>query len=101
MKRILVLALLLAGFTAGAQNFEGTFKQTKTLKISGKTIVSEGTISYQDPDQLVMQYTKPEGDYFIIDGPFLRADMRGVALDLNTTNNKAVQLQRNAILYSI
>lgn len=101
MKKILILALLLAGFTAGAQNLEGTFKQTKTLKISGKTIVSEGTISYQEPDQLVMQYTKPDGDYFIIDGPFLRMDMRGVALDVNTTNNKTIQLQRNAILYSI
>ena len=101
MKKILVLALLLCGFAAGAQTFEGTFTQTKTLKVSKKTFVSEGTISYKAPDQLAMLYTKPDGDFFIIDGPFLRMDLRGVALDVNTDTNKTVQAQRNAILYGI
>lgn len=101
MKKILTLALLLCGIAAGAQDLEGTFTQAKTLKISGRVIKSEGTISYAAPDQLAMLYTKPDGDYFIIDGPFLRMDMRGVTLDVNTENNKTVLAQRNAILYSI
>ena len=101
MKRILAMALLLLSITAGAQSFTGTFIQTKTLKISKKTIVSEGTIHYQAPDQLAMNYTNPEGDYFIIDGPFLRMDLRGITLDVNTENNKVVRPQRNAILYGI
>ncbi len=101
MKKILTLALLLCGIAAGAQDLEGTFTQAKTLKISGRVIKSEGTISYTAPDQLAMLYTKPDGDYFIIDGPFLRMDMRGVTLDVNTENNKTVLAQRNAILYSI
>lgn len=101
MKKILVLALLLAGFTAGAQSFESTFVQTKTLKLTGKKIVSEGTISYTAPESLAMLYTKPDGDYFIVDGPFLRFDLRGVSLDVNTDKNKGVRLQRNAILYGI
>jgi len=102
MKKILVsIALLAVAFTAGAQNFEGTFKQAKTLKVSGKVIKSEGEITFTAPDQLAMLYTNPEGDYFIIDGPFVRMDMRGVAADVNTDTNKAVKPQRNAILYSV
>lgn len=102
MKKILTIAALLTlVFTAAAQNFEGTFTQAKTLKISGKVIRSEGTITYTAPDQLAMLYTHPEGDYFIIDGPFLRMDLRGITLDVNTDNNKTVKPQRNAILYSI
>ena len=101
MKKILTIALLLAGFTAGAQDLEGTFTQAKTLKVTGKVIKSEGTLTYTAPDQLAMQYTKPDGDYFIIDGPTLRMDLRGVSLDVNTDNNKTVKAQRNAILYGI
>ena len=102
MKKILVItALLAAAFSAGAQSFEGTFKQAKTLKVTGKVIKSEGDITYTAPDQLAMLYTNPDGDYFIIDGPFLRMDLRGITLDVNTENNKVVRPQRNAILYSI
>ncbi len=101
MKRLtVILALLLAFVTAGAQSFEGTFTQTRTL-LSGKTIKSAGNISYTAPDQLAMLYTQPDGDYFIIDGPILRMDRRGTALDVNTDSNKQVKAQRNAILYSI
>ena len=97
MKRLtVILALLLAFVTAGAQSFEGTFTQ-----LSGKTIKSAGNISYTAPDQLAMLYTQPDGDYFIIDGPILRMDRRGTALDVNTDSNKQVKAQRNAILYSI
>lgn len=101
MKKILVLMLLLAGFTAGAQNFEGTFTQTKTLKVSKKTFKSEGTISYTAPDQLAMLYTKPDGDFFIIDGPIVRMDLNHIAAEVNTDNNKAARAQRNAILYGV
>jgi len=102
MKKILVFAMLLAAaFSAGAQNFEGTFTQTKTLKVSKKTIKSAGNISFTSPDQLALIYTKPDGDYFIIDGPFVRMDLRGVQADLDASTNKAILAQRNAILYSI
>ena len=101
MKKIFVLALLLVGLNAGAQSFESTFVQTKTLKMTGKKIVSEGTITYTEPANLAMIYSKPEGDYFIVDGPFLRFDLRGVSLDVDTNTNKTVRIQRNAILYGI
>ena len=101
MKRILALAALLCCIAAGAQDFEGTFKQVKTMKASGKVVKSEGTVSFTAPDQLAMLYTVPDGDYFIIDGPFIRMDMRGVAADVDSNSSKLVRSQRNAILYSI
>lgn len=100
MKKILVIALLLCGLTAGAQNFSGTFSQTKTLTVSKKTIKSAGDITFTAPNQLAMLYTNPEGDFFVIDGDFIRMDMRGTALDVDTRTNKAIALQRNALLYS-
>ena len=93
--------MLFCGITAGAQSFESSFVQTKTLQLTGKKIVSEGTLTYTEPENLAMIYSKPEGDYFIVDGPFLRFDLRGVALDVNTDNNKTVRMQRNAIMYGI
>lgn len=92
---------MLLALGAGAQSFEGQFSQTKTLKVTGKQFKSEGTISFKAPDQLAMLYTKPDGDYFIIDGPFLRMDLKGISLDVNTENNATIRPQRNAILYSI
>ena len=103
MKRIItaIAVLLAAAWAAGAQSFEGTFKQTKTLTVTGKTFKSEGNITFTAPDQLAMLYTQPDGDYFIIDGPFLRMDIKGVTVDVNTENNKTIRPQRNAILYGI
>ena len=101
MRKITLFLALLLAFSAGAQSLEGSFTQTKTIKVSKKTIASEGTFSYTAPDQLAMLYTKPDGDYFIIDGPFLRMDLRGVTLDVNADNNKSVKIQRNAILYGM
>lgn len=101
MKKILIFAaLLFCGLYAGAQNFSGTFEQVKTLKVSGKTIKSAGDIEFTAPDQLAMLYSKPSGDFFIIDGTQIRMDMRGVQLDVDTKSNKTVALQRNALLYS-
>ncbi len=101
-KMILALvALALCSTAALAQNFEGTFTQAKTLKVSGRVIKSEGTITFTAPDQLAMLYTKPEGDYFIVDGPLVRMDMRGVSADIDTRKNELVATQRSALLNSI
>lgn len=100
MKKIMLLALLLCGISAGAQNFSGTFTQTKTLQVSKKTIKSAGDITFTAPDQLAMLYTQPDGDFFIIDGDFLRMDMRGVALEVDARSNKTIAQQRNALIYS-
>ncbi len=101
MKKLLAIISLFACIAAGAQDLEGKFTQTKTIQVSGKTIKSEGSITYTAPDQLAMLYTNPAGDFFIIDGPFIRMDMRGVQAEVNSDNNASIKAQRNAILYSI
>ena len=101
MKKLLLFALLLSAFTAGAQDFNGTFTQAKTIKASGRVIKSAGEITFTAPDQLAMVYTQPDGDYFIIDGPYIRTDMRGVSADLDASTNKTVALQRNSLLNSV
>lgn len=99
MKRIAILfTLFLAGLNALAEN---NFTQTKTIKASGKKIVSEGTYSFTAPDQLVMQYSKPDGDFFIIDGPLIRFDLRGTAAELDTSSNPLARAQRNTLLNSL
>lgn len=101
MRKILTFVLLLCcGIWAGAQNFSGTFDQVKTLKVSGKTIKSAGEITFTAPNQLAMLYSKPDGDFFIIDGDLIRMDMKGVQADVDTKTNKTVALQRNALIYS-
>ena len=100
MRKILAFVLLLCGISAGAQNFSGTFDQVKTLKVSGKTIKSAGEITFTAPSQLAMIYSKPDGDFFIIDGDQIRMDMRGVQADVDAKSNKTIALQRNALIYS-
>jgi len=100
-KQVLSLLLLLAALTAGAQSFTGTFTQAKTLKAAKKVIKSQGEIVFTMPDQLAMNYTQPEGDFFVIDGPFVRLDMRGTALDVDSRTNKTIAQQRNALINSL
>ena len=97
-KTITLLTALLIGLTAFAEDH---FVQTKTIKASGKTIVSEGTYTFKAPDQLVMLYTKPDGDFFIIDGPIIRMDMRGVTAEIDTSKNALAKGQRNTLLNSM
>ena len=102
MKRFLVILLLLSTvLTLQAQTFKGTFSQVKTMKVSGLSIKSRGDISFSAPDKLKMEYTNPEGDYFIISGDRMFMDMRGVSLDVDTSSNQTVRCQCNALLYGL
>lgn len=101
MKKILTAILLLASLTAGAQTIESTFVQTRTIQASGKKIVSEGTFSFTAPDQLAMLYTKPDGDYIIIDGPFVRTMTKGTEVNLDTRTNAQAQKLSSTLLNCI
>jgi len=102
MRKILTfIAALAVTAAAWAQTFEGQFTQTKTIKASGRTIVSKGNFSYTAPDQLSMLYTSPDGDYMIIDGPFIRSDINGTAADVDTSKNAQMRNQRNTLLNCI
>lgn len=100
-KLMTILAALAIAAAASAQTVEGTFVQTKTIKASGRSIVSKGNLSYTAPDQLSMIFTDPEGDYMIIDGPFLRSDLNGTAMDVDTSRNAQMRNLKNTLLNCI
>ena len=81
------MSLFLAGISLQAQNFECPFVQTRLMTVSGKTVVSEGTMTYTAPDHLAMVYSKPEGEYMIIDGETVRLDMAGQIATIDTRKN--------------
>ena len=78
MKRItLVICCLMLSLASFAQNYDTGFKQTHRLKISGKTTIMKGQLTYDGKDQLSMIYSDPEGDYFIIDGTQIKMNLLG------------------------
>jgi len=99
MKRFtLVLCALLLTLAASAQKYDYDFTQTRVLKMSGKTTVKKGHITFDGKDQLAMIYTAPEGDYFIIDGPLVRMDVDGRQAELQSDKVPQVSLQRATLL---
>ena len=100
-KLIALIAATVFVTGAWAQTYEGAFTQTKTIKASGRTIVSKGNLTYTAPDQLSMLYTSPEGDYMIIDGPYMRSDLNGTAVDVDTSKNAQMRNLRNTLLNCI
>ena len=95
------MAALLLALAAGAQTLEGSFVQVKTIKASGRSFTTKGKLYYTSPDQLQMLYSQPEGDYLIIDGPFLRSDINGTAMDVDTSRNAQMRNLRNTLLNCI
>ena len=102
MKKILIfVSLLCCAWTAGAQQLESPFTQTRTIKASGKTVKSEGVVSFKAPDQLTMTYTDPEGEYLVISGPMLRSNAQGQQLSIDTSKNPRFRNLRNTLLNCI
>lgn len=103
MRKLLTIiaALTIAGAAASAQTTEGTFIQTKTIKASGRTFVSKGSLSYKAPDQMSMIFSDPDGDYLIIDGPYMRSDLNGTAVDVDTSRNAQMRNMKNTLLNCI
>ena len=102
MKKILTLVLTtICLSTAASAQTNCTFTQTKTIRASGKTIRSEGTVSYKSPDQLTMTYTDPEGEYLIISGPMLRSNTGGQQISVDTDKNARFRALRNTLLNCI
>ena len=101
MKKLLTIVIALMTFTAVAQKAECHFTESKFIKASGKTIESEGNLKLTSADKLEMNYTKPAGDYFIIDGKTIRINMRGKKSVVDTEKNAAMKTQRNTLMNCI
>jgi outer membrane lipoprotein-sorting protein len=92
MRRLLCLSLLLWISTSvysedlearflkshrNLQSLQADFRQTITSPGMRKPVVSEGRFLYKKPDSLRIDYTRPEGDYFLLNGDRFETRRRG------------------------
>ena len=93
-----ILAMLFAVTAFAQQTFDTDFSQTKLMKISGKTTDKAGHLVFDGNDHLSMIYSKPEGEYFIIEGNQVKINLDGKKADLDAEKVKIVKLQRATLL---
>lgn len=101
MKKILTLVIAMMTFAASAQKVECHFTETKFIKASGKTLEGEGNLKLTPPDQFELNYTKPAGDYFIVNGKTMSINVRGKKSVVDTEKNAAMKAQRNTLMNCI
>ena len=98
MKKILTLVIAMLALTASAQKVEAHFTESKFIKASGKTIEAEGKLKLFSADKMELRYTKPAGDYFIIDGKTVSTNLRGKKSVVDTEKNTAMRIFRNTLM---
>ena len=101
MKKLLTIVIALMAFTVSAQKAECHFTQSKFIKASGKTIESEGNLKLYSNDKLEMNYTKPAGDYFIVDGKTVKMNIKGNKSVVDTEKNASMRGMRNTLMNCI
>ena len=103
MRRVLlIVAFLLANLTIwGQQKYDNEFTQLKYMKVSGKTVEKVGHIVFDGVDHLTMNYTEPEGDFFIIDDNIVKINMDGKNVEIDANKLNSVGVQRAILLYCL
>jgi outer membrane lipoprotein-sorting protein len=98
MKKILTIVIAMLAFAASAQKVEARFTESKFIKASGKTIEAEGNLKLFSADKMELRYTKPAGDYFIIDGKTMSTSVKGKKTVVDTEKNAAMRTHRNTLM---
>ena len=98
MKKILTIVIAMLAFAASAQKVEARFTESKFIKASGKTIEAEGTLKLFSADKMELHYTKPAGDYFIIDGKTMSTSVKGKKTVVDTEKNAVMRTHRNTLM---
>lgn len=78
----------IAAANTSVKNIESGFVQTKTLKASGKKIVSEGTLYFANDGRLSMKYSKPAGELLVVNGNKFHMNKGGKASTFDTSKNQ-------------
>lgn len=78
----------IAAANASVKNIESSFVQTKTLKASGKKIVSEGTLYFANDGRLSMKYSKPAGELLVVNGNKFHMNKGGKSSTFDTSKNQ-------------
>lgn len=95
---LIIMAVLFSVSTFAQKAYDSDFTHTKVMKISGKTTNKAGHLTFDGNDNLSMNYSEPEGDYFIIDGNMVKMKMDGKKAELDASKVKMVDLQRATLL---
>lgn len=98
MKKILTIVIAMLAFAASAQKVEARFTESKFIKASGKSIEAEGNLKLFSADKMELRYTKPAGDYFIIDGKTMSTSVKGKKTVVDTEKNAAMRTHRNTLM---
>jgi outer membrane lipoprotein-sorting protein len=101
MKKLLTIVITILAFAASAQKVECHFTESKFIKASGKTLQAEGNLKISSSDKLEMNFTKPAGDYFNINGKMIDYNMRGKKAVIDTEKNAPMRIQRNTLMNCI
>lgn len=110
MKNIIriVVLLLLCTVNLLAQNGTVTiksltadFKQTKTMKMLGGSMVSSGKMSYASPDKLRWEYTTPYACTLVMNGQKVMFKRNGRKDVMDTQKNKMFREIGNVMLGSV
>lgn len=95
------MAMLLSVAAFAQKQYDSDFSQTRLVKVSGKTAEMEGHLVFDGVNDLRMDYTNPEGDYFYISGNLVMMNLNGKKADLDADKVKMVNLQRTTLLNCI
>ncbi len=100
MKRFLLIAIVvLVNVNVFAQRrYDADFTQLKVMKASGKTQEKAGHLIFDGADHLIMEYSEPENEFFIIDGNIVKINMDGKNVELDAEKAKTVGMQRATLL---
>ena len=99
MKRLIILfCALWVSMASFAQKYDTDFVQTHRLKVSGRTSTMKGHLTFDGKENLVMDYSEPAGEYFIVDGPLVKMNLMGKKAELDATKVPMVSLQRSTLL---
>jgi outer membrane lipoprotein-sorting protein len=72
------------------RNIECKFHQSRTIKASGKTVKSEGTLYYNPDGRLAMRYSTPASELLIINANRFHMNRGGKAMTFDTSKNETM-----------
>ena len=97
-KLILIVCAALISLASFAQKYDTDFSQTRRLKVSGRTSTMKGHLTFDGKENLVMNYSDPDGDYFIVDGNMVKFNLLGKKAEMDASKVSMVTLQRSTLL---
>ena len=88
IKLILLIATTILSLHQPNETREFAFVETRVMPKMNKTTVSEGTMKFEAPENLRMDYTQPQGDYTLIEKDKFEVFKSGKLQRLNVKDPK-------------